>query len=177
VAPFSRFLLSHTIWGRAQSCASTRWSFVGHFEEPLEATAHEVVGCVPGTARYFRITDRLGTLPGGLQWLGERGRALITVTEHAREVLKGYESPEGTALRLDPANGYGTDGLLARLGFGEPRGDDQVIVDREGEELLRIDRSVSEELNGSEIGVVSTLEGPSLDIREPTGIWPLLDDS
>ena len=78
---------------------------------------------------------------------------MITVTEHAREVLRGYERPEGTALRLDPAH------------------------DREGEELLRIDRSVSEELNGSEISVVSTLEGPSLDIKEPTGIWPLPDDS
>jgi iron-sulfur cluster assembly protein len=101
---------------------------------------------------------------------------LITVTEHAREVLRGYERPEGTALRLDPANGNGPDGPLARLGFGEPKGDDQV-VDREGEEILRIGRSVSEALNGSEIGVVSTLEGPSLDIREPTGTWPLPDDS
>jgi hypothetical protein len=102
---------------------------------------------------------------------------LITVTEHAREVLRGCECPEGTALRLEPANGHRPDGLRARLGFGMPKGDDQVIVDREGEELLRIDRSVSEELNGSEIGVVSTLEGPTLDIKEPTGTWPLHDDS
>jgi hypothetical protein len=109
--------------------------------------------------------------------LEERGRALITVTEHAREVLRSYECPEGTALRLDPANGHGPNGRLARLGFGFPKGDDQVVVDREGEELLRIDRAVSEELNGSEIAVVSTLEGPSLDIREPTGSWPLPDDS
>jgi hypothetical protein len=109
--------------------------------------------------------------------LEERGRALITVTEHAREVLRSYECPEGTALRLDPAHGHGPDGLLARLGFGFPKGDDQVVVDREGGELLRIDRAVSEELNGSEIGVVSTLEGPSLDIREPTSTWPLPDDS
>ena len=93
---------------------------------------------------------------------------MITATEHAREVLRGYERPEGTALRLDPANGYGPAGVLARLGFGVPKGNDQVLLDREGEELLRIDRSVSEELNGSEIGVVSTLEGPSLDIRKPT---------
>ena len=91
---------------------------------------------------------------------------MITVTEHAREVLKGYECPEGTALRLDPANGRRLDGLLARLGFGEPRGDDQVI-DHEGEELLRINRTVSEELNGSEICVVSTLEGPGLDLKRP----------
>ncbi len=103
---------------------------------------------------------------------------MITVTEHAREVLRGYEPPNGTALRLDPAN-YGDrpDGVLARLGFGKPRADDQVVVDREGEELLRIDRAVSEELNGSEICVVTTLEGPSVDIKTPTDIWPLHDDS
>ena len=102
---------------------------------------------------------------------------MITVTEHAREVLRGYERPEGTALRLDLANGHGPDGLLARLGFGVPKGDDQVVVGQEGEELLRIDRSVSEELNGSKIDVVSTLEGPTLDIRKPIGTWPLHDDS
>jgi Fe-S cluster assembly iron-binding protein IscA len=103
---------------------------------------------------------------------------LITVSEHAREVLRGYESPNGTALRLDLANnGHRSDGVLARLGFGKPRADDQVVVDREGEELLRIDRSVSEELNGSEICVVTTLEGPSLDIKEPSDTWPLHDDS
>ena len=137
-----------------------------------------MVGCVPDIARYFRITDHLGmVLQGSTRWLEERGRALITVTEHAREVLRSYECPEGTALRLDPANGHGSNGRVARLGFGFPKGDDQVVVDREGGELLRIDRAVSEELNGSEIAVVSTLEGPSLDIREPTGTWPLPDDS
>jgi iron-sulfur cluster assembly protein len=101
---------------------------------------------------------------------------LITVTEHAKEVLRGYKRPEGTALRLDPANGHQPDGLLARLGFGEPREDDQV-VEYEGEELLRINRTVSEELNGSEICVVSTLEGPGLDLKRPPHAWPLHDDS
>ena len=102
---------------------------------------------------------------------------MITVTKHAREILRGYERPEGTALRLDPANGRGPDRPLARLGFGEPKGDDQVVVGREGEELLRIDRSVSEELNASKIDVVSTLEGPTLDIRESMGTAALHDDS
>jgi hypothetical protein len=101
---------------------------------------------------------------------------VITVSEHAKEVLKGYECPEGTALRLDPADGHQPDGLLARLGFGEPRVDDQV-VNHEGKELLRIDRTVSEELNGSEICVVSTLEGPGLDLKRPSHAWPLHDDS
>ncbi len=102
---------------------------------------------------------------------------MITVTQHAREILKGYERPEGTALRLDPADKHGGDDQLARLGFGECKADDQVIVDQGGEELLRIDRSVSEELNGSEIGVVSTIEGPTLDINRPLHAWPLTDDS
>jgi hypothetical protein len=135
---------------------------------------------VSGNCTLLRITDHLETLlkgsPMGVG--GKEGEALITVTEHAREVLRGYEPPNGTALRLDPANnGHRPDGVLARLGFGKRRVDDQVVVDREGEELLRIDRSVSEELNGSEICVVTTLEGPSLDIKEPPDIRPLHDDS
>jgi hypothetical protein len=101
---------------------------------------------------------------------------VITVSEHAKEVLKGYECPEGTALRLDPAEGHQPDGRVARLGFGEPRVDDQV-VNHEGKELLRIDRTVSEELNGSEICVVSTLVGPGLDLKRPPHAWPLHDDS
>jgi hypothetical protein len=109
---------------------------------------------------------------------GGRWEALITVSGHAREVLKGYERPEGTALRLDPANWHTSEGILARLGFGEPREDDQVVLNREGEELLRIERSVSEELNGSEIDVVSTIEGPTLDLKRPShASWPLTDDS
>jgi hypothetical protein len=32
-----------------------------------------MVGSVPDTARYFRITDRLGMLPRGPQWLGKGG--------------------------------------------------------------------------------------------------------
>lgn len=101
---------------------------------------------------------------------------MITVTEHAKEVLSSYERPNGTVLRLDPANGRQPDGLLARLGFGGSKRDDQV-VEHEGEELLRIDRSLSEGLNGSEIDVVSTLEGPSLDIKERSDHWLLHDDS
>lgn len=110
---------------------------------------------------------------------GGRGEALITVSGHARELLKGYERPEGTALHLDPANWHTSEGILAGLGFGEPREDDQVVLDREGEELLRIERSVSEELNGSEIDVVmSTIEGATLDLKRPSHTsWPLTHDS
>jgi hypothetical protein len=78
---------------------------------------------------------------------------------------------------LDPASEHGSEGLFARLGFGEPREDDQVVLDPEGEELLRIERSVSEGLNGSEIDVVGTIEGPTLDLKRPSHAWPLTDDS
>ena len=54
---------------------------------------------------------------------------MITVTEHAREVLRGYQRPEGTTLRLEPIDGHGSDRLPVRLGFGEPKGDDQVVAD------------------------------------------------
>ncbi len=126
-----------------------------------------------GTARYSASSS---TSLRGSPRVEKGGKALITVTEHAKEVLSSYECPDGTILRLDPANGRQSDGLLVRLGFGEAKGDDQ-IVEHEGEELLRIDRAVSEEPNGSEIDVVSTLEGPSLDIKEPSDHWPLHDDS
>jgi hypothetical protein len=103
---------------------------------------------------------------------------MITVTAHARELLRSYEHAEGTVLRLDPANGHSSEeDVLAVLGVGEPREDDQVLLDREGEELLRIERSVSEELNGSEIDVVSTIEGPTLDLKRPSHAWPLTDYS
>jgi hypothetical protein len=103
---------------------------------------------------------------------------LITVSAYARELLRGYKHPEGTVLRLDPANGHSSEGILARLGFGEPREDDQVVLDREGDELLRIERSVSEDLNGGEIDVVSTIEGPTLDLKRPSHTtWALTDDS
>jgi iron-sulfur cluster assembly protein len=103
---------------------------------------------------------------------------MITITAHARELLRSYEHPEGTVLRLDPVNGHGSEeDVLARLGVGEPREDDQVLLDREGEEMLRIERSVSEELNGSEIEVVSTIEGPTLDLKRASHARPLTDDS
>ena len=102
---------------------------------------------------------------------------MITVTADAKELLKDYERPEGTVLRLDRDKGDAPESIPARLGFGEPREDDQVILDRQGEELLRIDEAVSKELNGSKIDVVSTIEGPTLDLKQPSDIWPLTDDS
>jgi hypothetical protein len=34
---------------------------------------------------------------------------MITVTAHARELLRSYEHLEGTVLRLDPANGHSSE--------------------------------------------------------------------
>lgn len=100
---------------------------------------------------------------------------MITVTEEAKEALQDFERPEGTVLRLDPVEVDRPDEFRVRLGAGEPRGDDQV-VERDGEDLLRIARPVSEELNGSQIDLVETLEGPALGIKSP-GAGTLPDGS
>ncbi len=102
---------------------------------------------------------------------------MITVTEGAKDVLRDFERPEGTVLRLDPVEVSRPDEFRVRLGAGEPRGDDQV-VERDGEDLLRIARPISEELNCSEIALVETLEGPSLGIKPPpVDAGPLPDGS
>lgn len=102
---------------------------------------------------------------------------MITVTEDAKEVLRDFERPEGAVLRLDPVGVRSPDEFRVRLGAGEPRGDDQV-VEGDGENLLRIARPVSEELNGSEIDLVETLEGPALGIKPPPAdAGPLSDGS
>jgi len=91
---------------------------------------------------------------------------MITVTEEAKEVLQDFGWPAGTVLRLDPVEVRHPDEFRVRLGAGELRGDDQ--IDKGGEEdLLRIVRPVSGELNGSEIHLVETLEGPALGIKSP----------
>jgi len=53
---------------------------------------------------------------------------LITVTEEAEEILRGYECPEGTGLRLDSVNGYHWyHESSVRVGAGQPQSDDQII--------------------------------------------------
>ena len=92
---------------------------------------------------------------------------MITVTEEAKEILRGYWYPEGTALRLDSVNRHQPDvEIHVRLGAGPPQGDDQ-IVKHEGEDLLRIASHVSEELNGGTIGLVETLEGTAVSVKPP----------
>lgn len=55
-----------------------------------------------------------------------------------------------------------------RLGFvaGQPRPDDQV-VEESGQELLRIDGAVSQQLDGHRLNRVDTAEGPRLTIEVP----------
>ncbi len=103
---------------------------------------------------------------------------MITVTEKAREVLQGYECPEGTVLRLDSVNGHHHqhDGFQVRIGAGRPQGDDQVVA-HGGENLLCIARHVSEELNGGTVDVVETLEGPTVGIKPPPTPESLPDGS
>ena len=105
---------------------------------------------------------------------------MITVTDEAKEILEGYECPEGTVLRLDSVNGqhHQHDQFCVRIGAGLSQDDDQ-IVERRGKDLLRIARHVSEELNGSTVDRVETLDGPAVGLKPPPlpGHPPLTDDS
>ena len=104
---------------------------------------------------------------------------MITVTDEAKEILGDYEFPQGTVLRLDSVNGHHRhDQFCVRVGAGLPQDDDQ-IVEHRGEDLLRIARHVSEELNGSTVERVETLDGPAVGLKPPPlpGHPPLTDDS
>lgn len=101
---------------------------------------------------------------------------MITVTEEAREVLRDVERPEGTVLRLDPVNGHRPGEIRVRLAVGAARIDDQV-VEHEGDILLRISRSLSQELNGGFVDLVETLEGPAIGLKPPPEPRPLPDGS
>jgi hypothetical protein len=99
--------------------------------------------------------------------VGEEGRryVLITVIEEAKEILRDYECPEGTVLRLDSVNGHHRhDEFCVRVGAGLPQDDDQ-IVEHRGKDLLCIARHVSEELNGSTVERVETLDGPAVGLK------------
>jgi iron-sulfur cluster assembly protein len=91
---------------------------------------------------------------------------VITVNKNAKEFLQGVECPEGAVLRLDSVNEHVPGELRVRLAPGEPRGDDQV-VEHEGEILLRIGRTLSEELNGGSVALVETAEGLVLGVKTP----------
>ncbi len=98
------------------------------------------------------------------------------MTEEAKEYIRCVERPQGTILRLDPVNQQVPGETRVRLATGKPKGDDQV-VEHEGEILLRIARPLSEELNGSSIDLVDTLEGPTVGIKPPPTPESLPDGS
>ena len=104
---------------------------------------------------------------------------MITVTDEAKEILGSYECSQGTVLRLDSVNGHHRhDQCCVRVGTGLPQDDDQ-IVEHRGKYLLRIARHVSEELDGSSMDRVETLDGPAVGLKPPPlpGHPPLTDDS
>jgi iron-sulfur cluster assembly protein len=105
----------------------------------------------------------------------ERRRALITVTEGAKELFLNVDHPDGTVLRLDPVVDQNTGETQIGMSAGEPMSDDQV-VEHNGESLLHIAAPVSEALDGSTLDAVNTPEGPGIGITTPDST-PLTDDS
>lgn len=88
---------------------------------------------------------------------------MLTVTEEAKALVGQQQTPAGTVLRLDPvlheaAPGEGEEEVVLDLVAGAPEDGDQV-VEREGEEVLRIAGSVSARLDGATVDVV-TQPGP-----------------
>ena len=100
---------------------------------------------------------------------------MITVTEEANRPFQDVEHPEGTVLRLDPLTDQGTDRLGIGISIGEPRGDDRV-VEHDGEDLPRVDASVSETLDGGVLNLVETPEGAGIGLTPPED-GPLTDGS
>lgn len=86
---------------------------------------------------------------------------MVTVTAPAKELLRTIDIPDDRALRLEPVEG-------GQLGFvaGQPRPDDQV-VEESGQEVLRIDGAISDQLDGASLDRVDTTEGPRLTINRP----------
>ena len=86
---------------------------------------------------------------------------MLTVTAPAKELLRTIDIPDDRALRLEPVEG-------GQLGFvaGQPRPDDQV-VEESGQEVLRIDGVISDQLDGASLDRVDTTEGPRLTINKP----------
>ena len=92
---------------------------------------------------------------------------MLMVTAPAKELLRTIEIPDDQALRLEPVES-------GKLGFvaGQPRPDDQV-VEESGQEVLRIDGAVSDQLDGHALDRVETREGPRLTITSPNQPEPV----
>lgn len=92
---------------------------------------------------------------------------MIRVSEEAKRLLGSLSTPDGEVLRLIPrsseADGLGglVGGRVYRHGRGE--GADQ-IVQHEGRQALRIERSVRKSFDGSSVEVV----GGNLSVAPPS---------
>ena len=100
---------------------------------------------------------------------------MITVTEQAKDLFLDVASPAGTILRLDPIVDESTGETQISISTGAPQKDDQV-VERDGESVLHIAAPVSEALDGSQLDLVETPEGPAIGLQTPD-TKPLTDDS
>lgn len=87
---------------------------------------------------------------------------MLTVTDSAKEVLQSIDHPQGTVLRLEPTQGSDKISLVA----GDAGQDDQVI-ERSGQEVLRVGPTLATVLDGSTIDVAQTPAGPRLSLQRP----------
>ncbi len=87
---------------------------------------------------------------------------MIIVTKEAQDLFHAIWYPEGKVLRLDLVEGNPLENrggeAQVHLTVGEPRDSDQVVL-REGEELLRISRAVSDVLDGCVLKGIETTTG------------------
>lgn len=88
---------------------------------------------------------------------------MIRITQGATAMLEAIERPEGSVLRLEPVE-------ASKLGLvlGESLPDD-VVVEREGRDLLHISAAVSEVLSDMVIDRVDTPEGARLGLASEAG--------
>lgn len=90
---------------------------------------------------------------------------MITISLEAEEFLYGIRYPEGKVLRLEEDWKPGGE-RHASFQIGHPKDDDEVL-EREGETVLHVARSVSEAFDGFVITHMEMKEGVGITLSPP----------
>jgi hypothetical protein len=88
---------------------------------------------------------------------------MVRITDEATAILEAIDRPEGRVLRLEPVE---PSSLGIVLGESQP---DDIVVERQGSDLLHMSAAVSELLSGLVIDRVDTPEGPRLGLASRSG--------